>query len=81
MPRVLVVWGEAGRVRGLCDFAVGDLLEGVDAFAGGGEGVHEMHGWFWEGVVVWWFGGLAGWRDLGGFGRAGLWWVVGDERV
>ena len=29
---------------GLGDLAVVDLLEGVEALAGGGQGVHQMHG-------------------------------------
>jgi len=44
LPGVLVVGGEAGRVGGLGDLAVVDLLEGVEALAGGRHGVHQMHG-------------------------------------
>lgn len=42
-PRVRVVGREARRVRRVCDAAVDDLLERVDALALGIEGVHEMH--------------------------------------
>lgn len=42
-----VVGGEARGVRGLCDFALEDLLEGVDALAGAGLDVtHQMHFFF-----------------------------------
>lgn len=44
VPGVLVVGREASRVGGLGDLAVVDLLEGVDALAGGRHGVHQMHG-------------------------------------
>lgn len=40
---VLVVGGEAGRVRRLGDLAVEDLLQGVDAVAVLTLDVHEMH--------------------------------------
>ena len=44
VPGVLVVGREASRVGGLGDLAVVDLLEGVEALAGGRHGVHKMHG-------------------------------------
>lgn len=44
VPGVLVVGREASRVGGLGDLAVVDLLEGVEALAGGRQGVHQMHG-------------------------------------
>ena len=44
VPGVLVVGREASRVGGLGDLAVVDLLEGVEALAGGRHGVHQMHG-------------------------------------
>jgi hypothetical protein len=44
LPGVLVVGGEASRVGGLGNLAVVDLLEGVEALAGGRHGVHQMHG-------------------------------------
>ena len=44
LPGVLVVGGEASRVGGLGNLAVVDLLEGVEALAGGRQGVHQMHG-------------------------------------
>lgn len=52
LPGVLVVGREARRVGGLGDLAVVDLLEGVDALAGGRHGVHQMHGGGFEGLVV-----------------------------
>ena len=42
-PRVFIVGRKPSRMRGLGDFAGLDFLEGVEALAGGGHGIHEMH--------------------------------------
>jgi hypothetical protein len=65
LPGVLVVGGEASGVGGLGDLAVVDLLEGVEALAGGRHGVHEMHG---GGSL---FGGVWGLK-VGGMRSSGL---------
>jgi hypothetical protein len=44
MSRVLIIGRKPRRMRALCDFSTGNLLQRVDALAGGIEGVHEMHG-------------------------------------
>ncbi len=43
VPRILVIRRKARRMRGLGDFAGLDFFKGIEALAGGGEGVHEMH--------------------------------------
>lgn len=43
LARPLVVGGETSRVSRLCNLAVGDLLEGVEAVALLVESVHQMH--------------------------------------
>ena len=40
---VLHTWTETSRVRRVCNTAVDDLVERVDALALGVERVHEMH--------------------------------------
>jgi hypothetical protein len=43
VPRVLIVGREASRMGGLGDLAMVNLLEGVEALAGGRHSVHQMH--------------------------------------
>ena len=43
VPGILVIWRKSGGVRGFGDFAALNFLKSVEALAGGGEGVHEMH--------------------------------------
>lgn len=67
LPGVLVIGGETGGVSGLGDAAVDDLLERVDAVAGGGVVVVvKMHcdGWCGEARVFLWSLGVAGRRYL-----------------